>query len=205
MTEPAARGRPRDPRAQQQILAAARTLLARDGYEQLSIEQIARAAGVSRPTVYRRWPSKAHIVFDAAFGDGRDAEFPPRSGDFATDLHTFVGSALSFWSDPVVSAAALGILSERHRNPDLSIRTQQLLDESTGTTFAELVRSGIDQGAVRADVDIDMLYHLLIGTAFYLAHMGGGQRSERSQDDTRRLCALVLDGAARTPRRKAIP
>ena len=57
-------------------MAATRKLLATDGYDQMSIESIAKEAGVSRPTIYRRWPSKAHVVFDAAFGQPDDDEFP---------------------------------------------------------------------------------------------------------------------------------
>ncbi len=196
--ESAVRGRPRDPRTDRDIMAATRRLLARDGYEQLSIESIAKAADVSRPTVYRRWPSKAHVVFDAAFAAPRQAELPPPSGDFETDLRAFVRGALTFWSDPVVEAAALGILAERHRNPDLHIRTQQLLDERTRTAFRELVRAGVEQGAVAPDTDVDTIYQVLIGTTFYHAQLGG----TADQDLADRLCALVIQGVRCAPTRK---
>jgi len=196
--EAAARGRPRDPRTDRDIMAATRRLLAEDGYDQLSIESIAKAAGVSRPTVYRRWPSKAHVVFDAAFGEPQAGEFPPQSGDFDTDLRTFVAAALGFWHDPVVEAAALGILTERHRNPDLRIRTQQLLDERTLTGFRNLVRGGIEHGAVAPDVDVDTFYQVLIGTTFYHAQLGG----PAADDLAERLCALVIQGIRATPNRK---
>ena len=84
------RGRPRDPRTQRDIMGAARRLLARDGYDQVTVDAIAREAGVSRPTVYRRWPSKAHVVFDAAFGQPPDATLVEKSGDFESDLLVFV-------------------------------------------------------------------------------------------------------------------
>ena len=54
----AGRGRPRDPRTHDAIMTATRHLLTRDGYDQVSMDAIAKEAGVSRPTVYRRWPSK---------------------------------------------------------------------------------------------------------------------------------------------------
>ena len=40
-----ARGRPRDPRTDAAIMAAARRLLTEVGYDQVSMESIARAAG----------------------------------------------------------------------------------------------------------------------------------------------------------------
>ncbi|MBW0018140.1 MAG: TetR/AcrR family transcriptional regulator [Mycobacterium sp.] len=186
-----ARGRPRDPRTQRDIMRATRRLLARDSYEQVTIDAIAREAGVSRPTVYRRWPSKAHVVFEAAFGQPPDAALIENSGDFETDLVVFVRGVLQFWREPVVEAAALGILADRKRDRELHIRTQQLLDERTRTEFGTLMRSGVAQGLVRADVDVDMLYHLLIGTAFYLTQV---QHSDLA-DPAERLCSLVIQGA----------
>jgi AcrR family transcriptional regulator len=189
-----ARGRPRDPRTQREIMGATRRLLARDGYDQVTIDAIAREAGVSRPTVYRRWPSKAHVVFEAAFGQPADAALVENSGDFGTDLLMFVRGVLRFWREPVVEAAALGILGDRNRDPDLHIRTQQLLDERTLAEFGSLVRSGAEQGVVRADVDVDMLYQVLIGTAFYAAQV---QQHGDIDDLAERLCSLIIRGAGK--------
>lgn len=173
---------------------ATRRLLTRDGYDQVTIDAIAREAGVSRPTVYRRWPSKAHVIFDAAFGQPPDAALVEDSGDFETDLLVFVRAVLRFWREPVVEAAALGILADRNRDRDLHIRTQQLLDERTLTEFRTLVRSGVGQGLVRRDVDVDMLYQVLVGTAFYSAQV---QQHQDADSLAERLCALVIRGAGK--------
>ncbi|MED5811658.1 TetR/AcrR family transcriptional regulator [Mycolicibacterium sp. 050232] len=193
-------GRPRDPQTQHAIMTATRQLLAQGGYDQLSIESVAREAGVSRPTIYRRWPSKAHLVFDAAFEQPPGGELLSVSGEFETDLRAFARAVLTFWLDPVVEAAALGILTERRRDPELHIRTQQLLDQRTKDAFRALVSCGIEQGRVHADVDVDMVYQAVIGTAFYTAHM----EPDVDVDDTAdRLCSLLINGAGRTnPRRK---
>jgi AcrR family transcriptional regulator len=179
-------------------MRATRRLLTRDGYDQVTIDAIARAAGVSRPTVYRRWPSKAHVVFDAVFGQPPDAALVETSGDFETDLLAFVRGVVRFWREPAVEAAALGILAERNRDRELHIRTQQLLDERTLTEFGTLVRNGIQQGLVRADVDVEMLYQMLVGTAFYTAQV---QQHRNVQDlDTlaERLCSMVIQGTGKT-------
>ena len=193
MTAEPTRGRPRDPRTQRSILAATRTLLSTVGYEQTSMDAIAREAGVSRPTIYRRWPSKAHVVFDAVFGEADVDEVLSSTGDFETDVRNFVRAVCEFWRDPVVAAATMGILADRHRDPALSIRTQQLLDEHTRNRFATLVRSGIDQGVVAPDVDVDMLWQLLVGTSLYAVQV---QLQEDVDDLARRLCALAMQGAA---------
>ena len=188
------RGRPRDPRTQHDIMAATRTLVTRDGYDQVSIDAIAREAGVSRPTVYRRWPSKAHVVFEAVFGTPGDYGEPVGSGDFATDLRQFVRGAIEFWGEPAVRAAALGILAERSRDPELHIRTQQLLDQQTLGAFGALVQRGIADGQLRADLEVGLLYELLIGTTFYAVHV---QHRDDVETIVDQLCSLVLRGAER--------
>lgn len=173
-------------------MAATRRLLTDVGYDQVSMESIARAAGVSRPTIYRRWPSKAHVVFEAAFGTDVGTTGLPRSGDFEVDLREFVRGAVAFWREPVVEAATMGILAERRRDSELHIRTQQLLDDRIRAELADLVRAGAEQGVVRADVDTDTLFNVLVGTTFYGALVDGRDDTDRLVDT---LCSLIMQGA----------
>src|SRR4051812_13150248 len=58
-------GRPRDPTLDEAIILATRDRLVRDGYSRMTLGDIAADAGVSRPTVYRRWNNKFELVVDA--------------------------------------------------------------------------------------------------------------------------------------------
>jgi AcrR family transcriptional regulator len=58
-------GRPRDPALDEAIILATRNRLVHDGYSRMTIGDIAADAGVSRPTLYRRWSSKLELVTDA--------------------------------------------------------------------------------------------------------------------------------------------
>lgn len=187
-------GRPRDPRTDDAIMAATRRLLSRDGYDRVSMDAIAKEAGISRPTVYRRWPSKAHVVFDAAFGDPGEAVRPSATTDAEEELREFICATVEFWSRPVVEAAVLGILADRRRDPELHIRTQQLLDQQTRCNFAELARRGIENGLLRGDLEIDTLYELVIGTAFYAIAVQHRTDTDTLADE---LCSLVLRAARR--------
>ncbi|MGE2717560.1 TetR/AcrR family transcriptional regulator [Mycolicibacterium litorale] len=189
------RGRRRDPRTRQAILSATRTLLIRDGYDQVTIEAVARQAGVSRPTVYRRWPSKAHVVFEAAFHGDQTVEILDSTGDFAADLRRFLYAVMQFWREPVVYAAALGILAERHRDPRLRIRAQQLLDEATQARFTALVRDGIEQGLVAPGMDGQSLYDTLVGSTFYAVHVRDITDATDIDAFVTHLCSLALQGA----------
>lgn len=58
-------GRPRSEAARNTVLAAALELARRDTVQNITIEAIARSAGVSKATIYRWWSSKASVIIDA--------------------------------------------------------------------------------------------------------------------------------------------
>ena len=174
-----------------ELLAITLELLREHGYDRLSVEAVATKAKASKATMYRRWPSKTHLVFDAVFGAAEAGEVLTSTGDFEADLRAFVAGVFEFWRAPDVAAAALGILADRHRDPELFIRTQQLLDETTRTAFGELVRAGIDQGVLDADIDIEIAYDALVGTSFYIAQVLATETVDAASE---RLCSLLLGG-----------
>jgi AcrR family transcriptional regulator len=59
------RGRPRDAGADEAILAATIELLNDGGIANLSMDHVAKRAGVGNATIYRRWPSKEQLVIEA--------------------------------------------------------------------------------------------------------------------------------------------
>ncbi len=62
------RGRPRDPEVRERILDAARRLGLAQGYDAVSMDAIAEAAGASKATVYRSWRGKSALLCDALLG-----------------------------------------------------------------------------------------------------------------------------------------
>src|SRR3954470_20086273 len=66
VTEPAKLGRKRDHTRDPEILEAALDVLAECGYDGLTIDMVAARAKAGKATLYRRWPSKAALVIDAA-------------------------------------------------------------------------------------------------------------------------------------------
>src|SRR6476469_2026219 len=79
------RGRPRSQANDDAILEAAVQLLGEVGFSRLSMEGVAAAAGVSKPTLYLRYASKAELVA-AAFTAVRMGAAPALTGDLRADL-----------------------------------------------------------------------------------------------------------------------
>src|SRR5580693_3020763 len=85
---PAGRG----PKVRRAVLAATLAELSETGYAALTVEAVARRAGVHKTTVYRRWPEREALVIDA-LTDHVAAEVPvPDTGSIDTDLRELARS-----------------------------------------------------------------------------------------------------------------
>jgi len=78
-------GRPRDPDVDAAVLRSTQDLLVERGYAGMTVEAVARAARSGKAAVYRRWPSKAHLVV-AAVRALSDEESVPDTGSLREDL-----------------------------------------------------------------------------------------------------------------------
>ena len=85
-------GRPRDESRDHVIMDAALELVATVGYDAMSIESIAQRAGVSKATIYRRWPGKAEVVADAIRRKDPGGLDPEDTGSLRGDLMAMVST-----------------------------------------------------------------------------------------------------------------
>ena len=59
---PPARGRPRDPGLQDRVFDAAIAVYASSGWRDFTFDAVARAAGVGKAALYRRWPTRGDLL-----------------------------------------------------------------------------------------------------------------------------------------------
>jgi AcrR family transcriptional regulator len=165
------------PRVEADVLAAARVRLARDGYARMTIAAIADDARVSRPTVYRRWPSKADLITAALADISMTSNPAALSEDTRADLLT----ELRALQEALTARDTLGlvgaVLAEEQHNPELLelFRTRLLLPRKD--RICTVLNAGQASGAVAADTDTEVLTDLLIG-AFLSAHLAHGKLAE---------------------------
>ncbi|WP_409427037.1 TetR/AcrR family transcriptional regulator [Mycobacterium sp. SMC-11] len=150
----------RDPNVDSEVLSSTRRLLIERGYRDTSVDAIAEAAGVSRPTIYRRWPSKAHVVYDAAFP--ADATRVEPSGDAVIELKTLIHNIVSWLGDPAAAAALPGLIVDMRSDPAL----QASIGERHSAVFsADLRELFARNGEVLRPVDPDTVLDMIVGAA----------------------------------------
>jgi len=156
------RGRPRDAQAEQAILQATVELLSEVGFNQLSIEAVAARAGVGKPTIYRRWPSKPELVLDAV--ERLAPPFPTAdTGDPLTDLRQIVPELIVGLTSSPVARATIALAGDAEMTRRLG--EQYLWPRRAG--IAAILHRGIAAGDLRADVDVEMAIDLMLGASVY--------------------------------------
>lgn len=172
-SEARGRGRPRDPAIDEAVLTATRALLVEVGCDQLSMVAIAERAGVGRPALYRRWPSKTHLVFEAVFG-WQDA---PATVAGARDADEWVRRSFAYtrelFARPEVKAALPWLLASLRDHPDLQAA---LWKEFGAPGVGMLERTLRAEGRDPADaaVDANAAMTLIIGASMIVELLGDG-------------------------------
>ena len=156
------RGRPRDAQAERAILQATVELLSEVGFNQLSIEAVAARAGVGKPTIYRRWPSKPELVLDAV--ERLAPPFPTAdTGDPLTDLRQIVPELIVGLTSSPVARATIALAGDAEMTRRLG--EQYLWPRRAG--IAAILHRAIAAGELRADVDVEMAIDLMLGASVY--------------------------------------
>lgn len=168
MTSDRKAGRPRDGRIDEAVRRATIALLQEVGYLELTIAGIAERAGTTKPAIYRRWPTKAHLVHDAVFPP-QELDAVPPGGDLRADIRTLARIGIELLGRPAARAALPGLLAETAADPLLQA---DVLGRAAGGTWAWLqyrLDAGIAVGEVRSDVKASTVFELIAGTAFVAA------------------------------------
>ncbi|GAA2840314.1 TetR/AcrR family transcriptional regulator [Kitasatospora sp. CM 4170] len=152
------------------ILTAAAELVAEVGFGKLTIEKIAARAGVGKQTIYRWWPSKGAVVFDAFLAANRDTGGGldlPDTGDLAADLRAVLRATADELADPAFDRTGRALTAEVLNDPDLLREyRERLLDPLLEVTRARL-RAARAAGLIPADADLDLAVELLYGPMYY--------------------------------------
>lgn len=183
-------GRKRCPVAHHNILCAARTLLEEIGFADLTIEGIAEQAGVSKTTIYRRWPNKASLVLDA-FIESATKELPFfDTGSVQEDLRLQMRRTVKLLNGTEGHTIAKLIggaqddaeLAEAFRSRWLAVRREEA---------RQIIKRGKGRGEIRAEIDPEVLLDALYGPLYFRLLIGHAPLTPGYAD---KLVRLVMSG-----------
>jgi AcrR family transcriptional regulator len=154
----ARRGRPRDPAVDAAIRSAALGLLAEVGYARLTMDQVAARAGVSKDSLYRRFPGKVALVADALQHRARPVPQVPDTGSLPGDMRAFLGALLR--SRQEASRALAAVSGEIATNPALRQAWHRGVAGMLTGCLRVMVDRAVARGELPADSDVELLSQL---------------------------------------------
>lgn len=170
---PSKKTRRRSQSSHEAILKATVELLEEVGYVSMSIEGIARRAGVGKQTIYRWWSSKAALVMEA-YTTVVAKKFPlPSTGKVQEDLEAIFCPLFKVLNTTTAGTALAGIMTEAQNNPELAQAFRDQFVASRRAVIKTILESGIKRGELRKDINLECAVDSLYGAMWYrllLAH-----------------------------------
>ncbi|GHD89266.1 TetR family transcriptional regulator [Streptomyces naganishii JCM 4654] len=151
------------------IRAAVFEELAAVGYARMSIEGIARRAGVGKTAVYRRWRSKLHLVLDIVSALAVQGLPAPDTGRLETDLRLLYEVTSRALRHPVASQIIPDLQAEAARNPEIAEAMQKALRDGQESVASSILAAAVGRGEIRADLDRDLALDLISGPLYWRA------------------------------------
>jgi AcrR family transcriptional regulator len=138
--------------------------LGKVGYARLSMEAVARRAGVGKSALYRRWPGKAAMAA-AALGELSVPAAPqPDTGTLRGDVREMLQSMIDWLSDPRISRILPDLVAEGVREPALATAMR----DSIGDPRRDTTRVVLDRARARGELSVSSELALdLLGAAVY--------------------------------------
>ena len=172
MTTSGSRGRPRDSATDLAILRSALNLFIERGVEGTSIEQIAKQAGVGKPSIYRRWSNKEDLIAAAmetlvveetgwASPEAIETESPYALVEAAID------SAAATVTTPQYRALVARVFGSAVSHPALMAIYWDRYIAPRRRLAASLLERARQLGTVAADTDFDVAIDMMVGAVTY--------------------------------------
>ncbi len=190
-------GRPRSLEAKQAILDNTLLLLATQGYEAMSIEEVATRAGVGKATIYRWWDSKESLALDAL--QHVYARYPViDTGDLRRDLIAMIEDFIQLIEEkkPILGDLTFKLLGEIKTRPELFQMFYTRIVEPRLQRLVQMIEGAQQRGEVRRDLDPSVLAGLCYSPYIIYRMMCCGQIVSPGDHWAEQVVDALLHGIA---------
>jgi AcrR family transcriptional regulator len=184
-------GRPRDRQIDVAVLRATLAALDESGYGGLTLEEVARRAGTTKPAIYRRWPSRQRLVLSALgrrLGEARAPDTGCTLCDLDECLKVFVAAFRRMPPDAIGS-----LFADCAGDPELRAAFMSTLFDPPRAAVRETLQRARARGDLRDDVDIELILDLIGSLVHYRALFG---HARTSNVEIERAVEALLQGIA---------
>jgi len=171
--EPKTRGRHRSLEAKAAILKATLQLLERKSLRKVTVDAIAKRAGVSKATIYKWWPNKNLVALEA-YLEGMTARVPtPDTGSAEKDFTLQLKSLTAFYTSTVGRPFCQFIAEGQNDAGFLALFRERFLYARRHAARV-MWRRGVDRGEICEEIDGEIVLDLIYGPTIFRLLAGHG-------------------------------
>ncbi len=159
-------GRPRSIQSHTAILKATLALLEEVGFETMSIEAIAKRAGVGKTTIYRRYRSKEELVVDAIESIRLDVVIP-NTGNFWRDIDELLENAAQITLNSLGRQTVAMIVSSASSNAQFAQIYWTKYLQPRREAFAIVIERGKMRKEIKPNLDAGLIFDTMSGIMLY--------------------------------------
>lgn len=184
-------GRPRQEAIDTAVFEATGQVLAHSGIGAVTIQDVARRAGVSKAAVYRRWPNRTRLVL-ALLGERLGEVDAPRTGCTVCDLHEILISTTDAFCR--IGAGTLAtLLAQAETDPGLREDLLEVVVEPARRALHRTLFDARERGDLRGDVDLPLTVDALASLVLFRLLL---DQDPMSEDQIEGVVLTVLRGIA---------
>ncbi|WP_025618393.1 TetR/AcrR family transcriptional regulator [Salinispora cortesiana] len=165
--------------------------LAEVGYGRLSIEAVARRAGVSKTAIYRRWRSKLDLVLDLVSATAGRSLPLLDTGSLLGDLEILLHVLAKALRHRMASQIIPDLLAEAARTPQIAEKLHQTLEDYQRTIGVIVIGRAVERGELPADTDQRLAVDLIVGPVYWRLAIA---RAPLPASEVRRVAETIVAG-----------
>jgi AcrR family transcriptional regulator len=184
------RGRQRSSESEKAILTATLRLLREKPLRDITIEAIARQAGVGKMTIYKWWPSKAYVALDAFRKVISKMILIPDTGDVERDLTELLRSSMSFYASS--TGRIFGqFLAESQSDPEFAALFRERFLKPRREATREVLNRAMKRREIDQKLDQELVLDLIFGPMVFRLMAGHGSLDKTEADA---MISILLHG-----------
>jgi AcrR family transcriptional regulator len=145
------------------LRGAVRGMLEELGYQALTIEGVAARSGVAKTSIYRRWPSKAEMVFDLMLHSSDELPSLEDRGSLAGDIDALTARVVALVAGPLGRRIFPGLMGDASGDPALMERLRATVVLDGRKQIAEVLERSVRRGELVDTKAVADLQAVLIG------------------------------------------
>jgi AcrR family transcriptional regulator len=141
--------------------------LADVGYGRLSIDAVAKRAGVGKAAVYRRWRSKLELTLELVGQAAVAAIDVPDTGTLRGDIEQYLRNADAALQHRLASKIIPDMLAEAFRNPELADALKETIRDPRRSKANQILERAVERGELPDDIDFELCLDFLGGPLYW--------------------------------------